>query len=144
MSDTIRYPTAITNTQFVSQQAGLELMCHRCEFASASSDAMLLFALQALTHPMDVVKKRYQVSGLQRSLAYGQRVDAAMTSSLRGCIAHIWRHEGAAGFYKGISPSLLKVCVPLMQKRLPIALLDLEACICALSFVVWSRVCGCI
>jgi solute carrier family 25 (mitochondrial thiamine pyrophosphate transporter), member 19 len=65
--------------------------------------------LQGLTHPMDVVKKRYQVTGLQRSLAYGQRVDASMTSSLRSCISHIWRHEGAAGFYKGISPSLLKV-----------------------------------
>jgi Mitochondrial carrier protein len=65
--------------------------------------------MQALTHPIDVVKKRYQISGLQRPLSYGARVDADMTSSLRACVARIWRHEGAAGFCKGMSASLIKV-----------------------------------
>jgi Mitochondrial carrier protein len=65
-------------------------------------------AVQALTHPIDVVKKRYQITGLQRPLSYGARIDAGMTSSLRACVACVWRHEGAAGFYKGISASLVK------------------------------------
>ena len=65
--------------------------------------------MQALTHPIDVVKKRYQVTGLQRPLTYGKRIDSAMTQSLTNCVRHIWRHEGVSGFYKGLSPSLIKV-----------------------------------
>ena len=65
--------------------------------------------VQGLTHPLDVVKKRYQITGLERSLHYGRRIEPTMTSSLRSCVSHIWRHEGAAGFYKGLTPSLIKV-----------------------------------
>eukprot|EP00892_Ulva_mutabilis_P005179 jgi/Ulvmu1/3032/UM015_0072.1 len=60
------------------------------------------------THPLDVVKKRFQVAGLQRSLSYGARVRPETTTALRACVHHIWRTEGLAGFFKGLSPSLLK------------------------------------
>lgn len=70
---------------------------------------LLLVCLQTATHPLDVVKKRFQVAGLQRSLSYGARVRPETTTALRACILHIWRTEGMAGFFKGLSPSLLKV-----------------------------------
>ena len=60
------------------------------------------------THPLDVAKKRFQVAGLQRSSRYGQRVAASTAASLVGCLREIAVNEGAAGFYKGALPSLLK------------------------------------
>jgi hypothetical protein len=80
-----------------------------CVLGSENDAAGGWRCLQALTHPVDVVKKRYQVSGLQRSLMYGKRIDNDMTASLSKCIHLIWRHEGASGFYKGMNASLLKV-----------------------------------
>jgi len=60
------------------------------------------------THPLDVVKKRYQIAGLQRSVKYGQRVSLNVASSLLTCVREIAVKEGFAGFYKGTIPSLLK------------------------------------
>lgn len=60
------------------------------------------------THPLDVVKKRFQVAGLQRSTRYGERVTLSTAASLQRCIQEIARKEGLAGFYKGTLPSLLK------------------------------------
>lgn len=55
----------------------------------------VLSAPQLATHPLDVVKKRYQVAGLQRSLTYGERITAEVStymdatagwdSQCRGC-----------------------------------------------------------
>lgn len=77
------------------------------------------------THPLDVVKKRFQVAGLQRSLRYGQRVDPSATVSLGRCVAAMFAQEGVAGFYKGVVPSLLKAA--------PAAAVTL----CTYEFVVW-------
>lgn len=77
------------------------------------------------THPLDVVKKRFQVAGLQRSLRYGQRVDPTAVTSLGRCVAAIYANEGAAGFYKGVVPSLLKAA-PAMAVT-----------VCTYEFVVW-------
>lgn len=77
------------------------------------------------THPLDVVKKRFQVAGLQRSLRYGQRVDPSVTMSLGRCVAAMYAQEGVAGFYKGVAPSLLKAA--------PAAAVTL----CTYEFVIW-------
>lgn len=66
--------------------------------------------MQSVTHPLDVVKKRYQVTGLRRPLTYGARVNPEVTATLGTCVRTIWAREGAAGFFKGLTPSLVKVC----------------------------------
>lgn len=60
------------------------------------------------THPLDVVKKRFQVAGLQRSTLYGERVSTQAAASFLLCIQSIAQKEGLGGFYKGAMPSLLK------------------------------------
>eukprot|EP00887_Chlorella_sp_A99_P003958 scaffold11.g3958.t1 len=61
------------------------------------------------THPLDVVKKRYQVAGLPRSTRYGQRIPAAAaTRPLGWLLRDIAAREGLAGLYKGAGPSILK------------------------------------
>ena len=60
------------------------------------------------THPLDVVKKRFQVAGLQRSARYGERVSARVAGSFFLCLQSIAQREGIGGFYKGAMPSLLK------------------------------------
>jgi len=60
------------------------------------------------THPLDVVKKRFQVAGLQKSAAYGERVSSHMAASFVMCIQSIAEKEGLGGFYKGAMPSILK------------------------------------
>jgi solute carrier family 25 (mitochondrial thiamine pyrophosphate transporter), member 19 len=60
------------------------------------------------THPLDVVKKRFQVAGLQRSARYGERVSSQVAASFLMCIQSIAQKEGLGGFYKGAMPSLLK------------------------------------
>lgn len=61
------------------------------------------------THPLDVVKKRYQVAGLQRSLRYGARVDAKTVESVFVCFQTVLRREGIAGLWKGSIPNIIKV-----------------------------------
>jgi solute carrier family 25 thiamine pyrophosphate transporter 19 len=60
------------------------------------------------THPLDVAKKRFQVAGLQRSAAYGERVAAESVRSLAACLREIYAREGVGGFYKGALPSIIK------------------------------------
>ena len=59
-------------------------------------------------HPLDVVKKRFQVAGLARDLRYGERVAAREFSTFAGAVRAIARKEGVAGFYKGLAPGLIK------------------------------------
>lgn len=59
-------------------------------------------------HPLDVVKKRFQVAGLARSLRYGERVAPAAYRSFGGAVASIVAREGVRGFYKGLVPGLIK------------------------------------
>lgn len=61
------------------------------------------------SHPLDVVKKRIQVAGLQRSIKYGQRVsEEACRQSLPGLLRSIYVQEGLRGLYKGALPSIMK------------------------------------
>ena len=63
---------------------------------------------RVIIHPLDVVKKRFQVAGLARSLRYGERVATAEFSSFASAFATILRKEGVRGFYKGLTPGLIK------------------------------------
>ena len=49
-----------------------------------------------------------QIAGLQRSLAYGARVELGSLTSLPACLSGIYAREGLRGLYKGSIPSLIK------------------------------------
>ena len=63
---------------------------------------------KCVVHPLDVIKKRLQVQGLNRSIAYGARVACGTYSGTRDAMVQVLRTEGVAGLYKGIAPSLIK------------------------------------
>ncbi|NXY83436.1 TPC protein, partial [Alcedo cyanopectus] len=64
---------------------------------------------KTLTYPFDVFKKRLQVGGFEQARAtFGQ---VRMYRGLLDCIRQIMREEGLGGFFKGLSPSLLKAAV---------------------------------
>uniref|UniRef100_A0A7N5JFW7 Solute carrier family 25 member 19 n=1 Tax=Ailuropoda melanoleuca TaxID=9646 RepID=A0A7N5JFW7_AILME len=64
---------------------------------------------KTLTYPLDLLKKRLQVGGFERARAtFGQ------VRSYRGllhCAQQVLREEGPTGFFKGLSPSLLKAAL---------------------------------
>ncbi|XP_027903450.1 mitochondrial thiamine diphosphate carrier 1-like isoform X2 [Vigna unguiculata] len=60
------------------------------------------------THPLDVVKKRFQIEGLQRHPRYGARVEHRAYNNMLDAIKRILQMEGWAGLYKGIVPSTVK------------------------------------
>ncbi|GAX72706.1 hypothetical protein CEUSTIGMA_g162.t1 [Chlamydomonas eustigma] len=101
-----------------------------------------LFAKLA-SHPLDVVKKRYQVAGLQRSLSYGARIETDFAlQRLHEGLHGILRTEGFAGLWKGSGPSILKagpaaaitftayeiVLALLLKPTNPLLTADLELC----------------
>ncbi|CAM8924330.1 unnamed protein product [Rhodiola kirilowii] len=59
-------------------------------------------------HPLDVVKKRFQVEGLQRHPRYGARVEHKAYKNMFDALRQISHKEGWAGLYKGIVPSTIK------------------------------------
>ncbi|KAK4256633.1 hypothetical protein QN277_006334 [Acacia crassicarpa] len=59
-------------------------------------------------HPLDVVKKRFQIEGLQRHPRYGARVEHRAYRNMFDAMKRILQSEGWAGFYKGIVPSTIK------------------------------------
>ncbi|XP_040437653.1 mitochondrial thiamine pyrophosphate carrier [Falco naumanni] len=64
---------------------------------------------KTLTYPFDLFKKRLQVGGFEQArAAFGQ---VRMYRGLMDCIRQIMREEGPGGFFKGLSPSLLKAAV---------------------------------
>ncbi|XP_042689047.1 mitochondrial thiamine pyrophosphate carrier isoform X2 [Centrocercus urophasianus] len=64
---------------------------------------------KTLTYPFDLIKKRLQVGGFERArAAFGQ---VRIYRGLLDCIRQIMREEGPGGFFKGLSPSLLKAAV---------------------------------
>lgn len=56
-------------------------------------------ALWLGSYPFDVVKSKMQTDGFGKDMRY---------KSMRDCFAQTWRAEGAAGFWKGIGPTLLR------------------------------------
>ncbi|XP_066474240.1 mitochondrial thiamine pyrophosphate carrier [Tiliqua scincoides] len=64
---------------------------------------------KTLTYPFDLFKKRLQVGGFEQArAAFGQ---VQTYSSLADCAQQIAQLEGARGFFKGLSPSLLKAAL---------------------------------
>lgn len=59
-------------------------------------------------HPLDVVKKRFQIEGLQRHPKYGARVEHRAYKNMFDAFNRILQAEGWAGLYKGIVPSTVK------------------------------------
>ncbi|PRQ39159.1 putative mitochondrial carrier protein [Rosa chinensis] len=59
-------------------------------------------------HPLDVVKKRFQIEGLQRHPRYGARIEHRAYSNMFDALRRIVQKEGWAGLYKGIVPSTVK------------------------------------
>ncbi|XP_054449208.1 mitochondrial thiamine pyrophosphate carrier [Pteronotus mesoamericanus] len=64
---------------------------------------------KTLTYPLDLFKKRLQVGGFERArAAFGQ---VRSYQGLLDCGRQVLREEGAQGFFKGLSPSLLKAAL---------------------------------
>ncbi|KVH95752.1 Mitochondrial carrier domain-containing protein [Cynara cardunculus var. scolymus] len=63
---------------------------------------------KAVCHPLDVVKKRFQIEGLQRHPKYGARVEHRAYRNMYDALKRIMQQEGWAGLYKGIVPSIVK------------------------------------
>ncbi|KAM6317722.1 mitochondrial thiamine pyrophosphate carrier [Podargus strigoides] len=64
---------------------------------------------KTLTYPFDLFKKRLQVGGFEQArAAFGQ---VRTYGGLLDCIRQIIREEGPSGYFKGLSPSLLKAAV---------------------------------
>ncbi|KAG6435428.1 hypothetical protein SASPL_100301 [Salvia splendens] len=63
---------------------------------------------KAVCHPLDVVKKRFQVEGLQRDPRYGARVEHRAYRNMYDALRQILHKEGWPGLYKGITPSIVK------------------------------------
>ncbi|KAJ8251662.1 hypothetical protein GJAV_G00223770 [Gymnothorax javanicus] len=61
---------------------------------------------KTITYPFDLFKKRLQVGGFEKAReCFGQ---VRTYSSFGDCVVRIAREEGTRGFFKGLSPSLLK------------------------------------
>ncbi|KAK9734332.1 hypothetical protein RND81_04G132300 [Saponaria officinalis] len=63
---------------------------------------------KAVCHPMDVIKKRFQVEGLRRHTRYGARVEEGAYRNMYDAFIRILQAEGWGGLYKGIVPSIVK------------------------------------
>eukprot|EP00928_Gymnodinium_smaydae_P024126 TRINITY_DN19626_c0_g1_i8.p1 TRINITY_DN19626_c0_g1~~TRINITY_DN19626_c0_g1_i8.p1 ORF type:complete len:150 (-),score=13.15 TRINITY_DN19626_c0_g1_i8:67-516(-) len=53
-----------------------------------------------LTYPMDVVRRRLQVMGMDTSIPRRSWLEEAK---------HIWKFEGRRGFWRGLTPELVKI-----------------------------------
>ncbi|GAB4833254.1 hypothetical protein Ancab_031501 [Ancistrocladus abbreviatus] len=63
---------------------------------------------KAICHPLDVVKKRFQIEGLERHSRYGARVERHAYRNMFDALHRILMTEGWVGLYKGIVPSIVK------------------------------------
>ncbi|XP_047403481.1 mitochondrial thiamine pyrophosphate carrier isoform X4 [Sciurus carolinensis] len=64
---------------------------------------------KTLTYPLDLFKKRLQVGGFEQArAAFGQ---VRRYRGLLDCTKQVLQEEGAQGFFKGLSPSLLKAAL---------------------------------
>ncbi|EIN11872.1 mitochondrial carrier [Punctularia strigosozonata HHB-11173 SS5] len=59
---------------------------------------------QSLTYPVDVLRRKMQMSGMAAAGALGEKYDSAFDA-----VRSILRREGVKGLYRGLWPNLLKV-----------------------------------
>lgn len=95
-----QYRLSITNSGSVDfSPSSFQLFI--CGLASGTSAKLVC-------HPLDVVKKRFQIEGLQRHPKYGARVEHRAYKNMLDAFNRILQSEGWAGLYKGILPSTVK------------------------------------
>lgn len=108
----------------IGPHAGAQFTCYRvfddlykytlnveCTTLSSSLFAGSLAGLCAKTiiYPFDLVKKRLQIQGFAH--ARQQFGEHFTCKGLVDCLQRVYRSEGPKGFFKGLSPSLIKaVC----------------------------------
>lgn len=64
---------------------------------------------KSIVFPFDLLKKRLQMSGFEEARKSFGTVHKY--TGLLQMMRMMWNHEGLAGFYKGLMPSLLKAAV---------------------------------
>ncbi|XP_061702419.1 mitochondrial thiamine pyrophosphate carrier [Syngnathoides biaculeatus] len=64
---------------------------------------------KSITYPFDLLKKRLQVGGFEEARVHFGQV--RHYQGLVDCIAQITKEEGMRGFFKGLSPSLIKAAL---------------------------------
>uniref|UniRef100_A0A3Q0R6U0 Mitochondrial thiamine pyrophosphate carrier n=1 Tax=Amphilophus citrinellus TaxID=61819 RepID=A0A3Q0R6U0_AMPCI len=64
---------------------------------------------KTITYPFDLFKKRLQVGGFEAARAHFGKVQSYR--GLLDCMVQIAKEEGFRGFFKGLSPSLLKAAL---------------------------------
>ncbi|XP_068606091.1 mitochondrial thiamine pyrophosphate carrier [Brachionichthys hirsutus] len=64
---------------------------------------------KTITYPFDLFKKRLQVGGFEVARVHFGQV--RQYSGVVDCVAQIAREEGVRGFFKGLSPSLVKAAL---------------------------------
>ncbi|XP_022849304.1 mitochondrial thiamine diphosphate carrier 2-like isoform X2 [Olea europaea var. sylvestris] len=113
------YPFDLLRTVLASQGEPKAWNRYRSTDASQADDALSSFQLflcglaagtcaKAVCHPLDVVKKRFQIEGLPRDPRYGARVEHRAYRNMHDALRRILQREGWAGLYKGIIPSIVK------------------------------------
>ncbi|GAV85841.1 Mito_carr domain-containing protein [Cephalotus follicularis] len=93
-----RYPNPLSTDAYVTLSSFQIFLCG----IAAGTCAKLV------CHPLDVVKKRFQIEGLPRHPKYGARVEHHAYRNMFDALPKILRAEGWAGLYKGIVPSTIK------------------------------------
>ena len=85
--------------------------CTYYELDSATSGLIAGLVARVVIHPLDVVKKRFQVAGLQRSLRYGPAMKIGVSDSIFLVASKIIQQEGVSALFKGLTPGLVKAAV---------------------------------
>lgn len=94
-----RYRSSVTSSTNVDSLTSFQLFV--CGLAAGT-------CAKLVCHPLDVVKKRFQIEGLQRHPKYGARVEHRAYKNMLDALRRIMQAEGWAGLYKGIVPSTIK------------------------------------
>ncbi|XP_058000957.1 mitochondrial thiamine diphosphate carrier 2 isoform X3 [Hevea brasiliensis] len=115
------YPFDLLRTLLASQGEPKAWNCHTSYNMSSTNIDVSLSSFQLFVcglaagtcaklvcHPLDVVKKRFQIEGLQRHPKYGARVEYRAYKNMLDALRRILQAEGWAGLYKGILPSTIK------------------------------------
>lgn len=97
-------------TMFVNQKTQ-----HLSPFGSLISGSISGVACSTILFPLDVIRKRMQVSGLNTTPTKASTSSSQSSSRIgaKGLIDHarsIVAHDGIRGFYRGLLPEILKVC----------------------------------
>ncbi|KAG6726488.1 hypothetical protein I3843_02G070800 [Carya illinoinensis] len=106
--DTFKRWTMVWNRNRVSNSSLFGTEYELSSFQQFLCGLMAGTCAKLVCHPLDVVKKRFQIEGLQRHPRYGTRVEHHAYRNMIHAVRQILQLEGWAGLYKGIVPSTVK------------------------------------